>query len=93
MKWFPKKSKIAGVRLPRKSRMVQDRWRQKDGEEPITFRDEFDMLIKETYNGLSNQDKNILWQKIGSILITHNLSGSAKDRLKLALKISQETAN
>jgi hypothetical protein len=91
MKWFPKKSKILQVKLPKRSRKVSDRWMQKDGGKPINFRNEFDMIVKERYNGLSNTDKNLLWQKIGSILITHNLSGSAEDRLKLALKISQDT--
>jgi len=95
MKWLPKNFRPTQPKPYKPARPCLGRSRQKDPEKSINWRNEFDMFVQEKYNGMSNEDRNFLWQHIGSILIINNTGSSRnpQDRLTLALKIFQEQSS
>ena len=89
-KFFPKNAKARLLRISR-SRGTRPRYQDLGSSSGVDLRKEFNLLMEEKYTDLSQNDRNILWTKIGSILIMQPGSQPIKNRLMNALQQAHET--
>ena len=88
-KFFPKNAKAGLLRINR-SRSTRPRYHDPGASSGVDLRKEFNILMEEKYTDLSQNDRNILWTKIGSILIMQPGSQPIKNRLMNALQQAHE---
>jgi hypothetical protein len=84
-KFFPKNAK-AGLPRVNRSRSIRPRYQDPGATSGVDLRKEFNILMEEKYTDLPQNDRNILWTKIGSILIMQSGSQPIKNRLMNALQ-------
>ena len=84
-KFFPKNAKAGLLRITR-SRGTRPRYQDPNADNGVDLRKEFNLFMEEKYTDLPQNDRNILWTKIGSILIMQTTSQPIKNRLMNALQ-------
>jgi hypothetical protein len=84
MKFFPKNARTSSKKSAKTSR-IKPRLRMLDADYCIDFKKEFNQIIDEKYSDISNENRHILWIKVGSELLNQSPTLSAKARLINAL--------